>query len=243
MSIPVALLNDTRIVLCDERTGGLGGSFYNNPHLQPYSPLPLRWCFDQLIRYEHATLIDVGASTGCFTLLSALHPDLTVHAFEPVDLTRRVLGENVYLNDLIEKVVVNRLGVSNYDGVGTMHVVNDEGGLGVSILNGEPAYHKKTHEVQIPVVTLDTYCEQYSVKPTFIKIDVEGQEKWVLEGARKTIEKYKPFLLYEYSQENCNQFGITARDTIEMIESWGYTWVSDGIDVQAVPHNWETIIR
>lgn len=92
MPIPVAILNDTRTVLCDERTGSLGGSFYENPHLQPYSPLPLRWCFDQLIRYEHATLIDVGASTGAFTLLSALHPDLTVHAFEPVDLARRVLG-------------------------------------------------------------------------------------------------------------------------------------------------------
>lgn len=242
MSIPVALLNDTRIVYCDERTGGLGGSFYNNPHLQPYSPLPLRWAFDQLIRYEHATLIDVGSSTGCFTLLSALHPDLTVHAFEPVPLTAMVLRENCYLNSILEKVTINQCGISNYNGFGTMHIVVDDAGKGVSILNGEPATHKETVPLEIGVVTLDSYCKQYNVKPTLIKIDVEGQEKWVLEGAKETIQKYHPFLLYEYSQENCNQFGIVARDTIAMIEGWGYTWVSDGIDVQAVPLNWETLI-
>jgi hypothetical protein len=37
--------------------------------LQPIQPLPLRWCFDQLIRYPKATLIDVGANTGSFTLM------------------------------------------------------------------------------------------------------------------------------------------------------------------------------
>lgn len=243
MSTPVALLNDTRVVLCDERTGSLGGSFYNNPHLQPYSPLPLRWCFDQLIRYPKATLIDVGSSTGSFTLLSALHPDLKVIAFEPVPLTNRVLRENIYLNGLVDKVTVNQVGVSNYNGTGILHSIKDIGGSGVSIVDGTPAAHKDCEDIEIGIVTLDTYCALHGIVPTFIKIDVEGAEKLVLEGAKETVERYKPFLLYEYSQENCNQFGITARDTIEMIESWGYTWVSDGIDVQAVPHNWETIIR
>lgn len=242
MSIPVALLNDTRIVQCDDRTGDLGGSFYNNPHLQPYSPLPLRWCFDQLIRYEHATLIDVGASTGSFTLLSALHPDLKVHAFEPVQYTYQILRENVYLNGLLDKVHCNYAAVSNYSGEGVLHTIQNIGGLGVSIVDGQPAWHKDTVASPINVVTLDEYCEAFEVVPTFIKIDVEGAEKYVLEGAAKTIEKHKPFLLYEYQQVNADQYGIVARDTIEMIEEWGYTWSSpEGLDIWAVHKHWEQI--
>ena len=244
MSIPVALLNDTRIVQCDERTGSLGGSFYENPHLQPYSPLPLRWCFDQLIRYEHATLIDVGASTGAFTLLSALHPDLHVWAFEPVSLSNQILIENCYLNGLLDgRVVTDKRAVSNYDGIGVMNVVKDNGGKGVSLLNGTPAWHKDTEPVKVSVVKLDTYCSQFEIKPTFIKIDTEGAEKYVLEGAEETIRKYQPFLLFEYQQVNADQYGYNIRDTIEMIENWGYTWVCpEGLDIWAVPKNWETKI-
>lgn len=242
MTIEVALLNDTRMVTVDDRTALLGGSFYKQPHLQPYSPVPLRWCFDQLIRYPSCTLIDVGASTGAFTLLSALHPDLLVHAFEPTELAYRVLQENVYLNNLTEKVIINRKAVSNYNGEGTSHTVDDIGGLGVSIVNGTPEYHKQTTPSPIEVVTLDSYCTAHSIAPRFIKIDVEGQEKYVLEGARNIIEKYHPFLLFEYQQVNADQYGIVARDMIEMIEEWGYTWtMPEGLDVFAVYKHWEEL--
>lgn len=240
MSIPVALLNDTRIVQCDERTGGLGGSFYNNPHLQVYSPLPLRWCFDRLIIYPKATLLDIGASTGSFTLLSALHPDLTVHAFEPVKVTRRILNENIYLNELTQKCFTYPFAVSNYNGDGIMNVIKDDGGKGVSLLDGKPAWHKDTEPTPVQVVTIDSFCETWNVKPTFIKADTEGNEKAVLEGAEETIYKYQPYLLFEYQQVNADQYGYNIRDTIEMIESWGYTWVCpEGLDIWAVPKNWE----
>ncbi len=240
MSIPVALLSDTRIVQCDERTGSLGGSFYNNPHLQPYSPLPLRWCFDQLIRYEHATLIDVGASTGAFTLLSALHPDLTVHSFEPVPLTRRVLQENVYLNNLNEKVIINSCGVSNYDGKGILHSVKDIGGSGVSLVDGLPAVHKDCDDIEIDVVTLDSYCALHGIEPRFVKCDTEGGELRVLQGAKETIEKYHPFLLIETSQENANQYGYNTHEVVKMVEEWGYQWRSpEGLDLWCVHRDWE----
>lgn len=242
MTIEVALFNDTRMVTVDDRTALMGGSFYLSPHLQPYSPLPLRWCFDQVIKYPKATLIDVGANTGCFTLMAKHHPDLTVHAFEPVDLAYRVLGENVYLNDLIDKVVINRMAVSNYNGQGVLHTIKDIGGLGVSMVDGAPAYHKDVNDTAIEVVTLDRYCEWYNVVPTFIKSDTEGAEKFVLEGAQGIIGKYHPFLLFEYSQENANQYGYPVHELITMIEDWGYTWVApEGLDIWAVHKDWENM--
>lgn len=42
--------------------------------------------------------------------------------------------------------------------------------------------------------TLDNICEKYNIKPTFIKIDVEGFEEKLINGAIETIKKYKPLI-------------------------------------------------
>lgn len=241
MTITVNLIGDTLPVLVDDQTDKLGGAFYYEP-LRPYSPLPLKWCYEQLIRYPKATLIDVGASTGCYTLLAKYHPDLTVHAFEPVPLTSGVLRENVYLNQLDSKVVVSRLGVSNYSGEGVLHSIKDLGGSGVSMVNGTPAYHKDCEDLPVRVVTLDDYCATFKVVPTFIKIDTEGGEKFVLEGALETIQRHHPFLLVEYSQENANQYGYPSNTIILMLEDLGYTWTNpEGTDLWCVHKEWEAI--
>lgn len=242
--ILVNLMDDRYPVMVDERSAQLGGSFYLNPDLQPYSPLPLKWAYQQLMHYEKATLFDIGASTGSFTLLSKHHPYLEVHAFEPVQLTSIVLRENVYLNQLSDRVIVNEVGISNYNGAGTMHVIKDIGGLGVSILDGQPAGHKDTEPFQVEVMTVDKYCKMFHATPTMLKIDTEGAEKLVLEGAQETIEKHHPFLLFEYQQVNCDQYGYRARDMIKMVEDWGYTWTCpEGLDIMAVPIGWETLIQ
>ena len=234
-------MNDSYEVVLDDRTATLGGSF-NPGDCQVYSPLPLKWAWEQLSRYPKATLIDVGASTGCYTLLSRYHPDLTVHAFEPVPLTNMVLRENVFLNDLMDKVTVNNCAVSNYNGTGIMHVVKSDGGKGVSIFEGKPAYHKDCEDVPMPCVTIDAYCALHGIAPTFIKIDTEGAELFVLEGARETIAKYHPFIITEYSNENADQFGYTASKLIEFMDEFNYVWSNpEQTDLWCVPVGWETL--
>ncbi len=241
MTITVNLIGDGFPVLVDDLTAQLGGSFYYEP-LRPYSPLPLKWCYDQLIKYSKATLIDVGASTGCFTLLAAHHPDLRVHAFEPVPLTCEVLRKNVDLNGLYPKVDVHQAGVSNYDGMATLHSIRSIGGSGVSMVNGTPAWHKAVDDSEITVVTLDQYCQTFNIAPRFIKIDTEGGEKFVLEGARQTIAEYHPFLLLEYSQENADQYGYAVNDLVKFVEEAGYTWVNpEGMDLWCVHREWEKL--
>jgi FkbM family methyltransferase len=243
MTITVNLVGDELPVLVDDRTAGLGGSFYYSP-LRPYSPAPLAWVWEQLKRYPRATLIDVGASTGCYSLLAAHHPGLNVYAFEPVPLTCSVLRANVRLNGAENRVKVFGKAVSNYNGVGVLHAVKDDGGKGVSIVDGKPAYHKDCEQSRVNVVTLDSICKRYNIAPTVLKIDVEGQELRVLEGATETIQRYKPFILAEYSQENADQFGIAASDTIKLLESWGYIWQNpEGNDIYATAIGWETIME
>lgn len=235
MTITVNLIGDTLPVIVDEQTARLGGSFYDEP-LRVYAPTPLRWCYEQLMRFPEAVLLDVGASTGCYSLLAAHHPGLTVYAFEPVPLTAEVLRANVRLNGLEKRVKVFEAGVSYYDGKGTVHVVKADGGKGISIVNGNPAWHKDCDPLPVNVLTLDAFCGHKRIIPTFIKIDVEGGEKFVLEGARKTIEAHRPFLLLEHSAENIAQYGYQPSETIALLDGWRYAWTEQpGADIWALP--------
>lgn len=50
-------------------------------------------------------------------------------------------------------------------------------------------------------VTVDKISEESNEKISAIKIDMEGMEKEVLDGAKKTIEKYKPTLIVEVNNQ------------------------------------------
>jgi len=241
MTIAVNLIEDRLPVLVDDRTATMGGSFYYEP-LRPYDGLPLKWVYDELLRYPKATLIDVGAHTGCYTLLAKHHPDMTVYAFEPVPLTHEVLQANIALNGLSHKVYDYQAGVSNYNGEGTLHSIKNVGGSGVSLVDGTPAYHKDYDNLPVQVITLDSFCKEFNVAPHCIKVDTEGGEKFVLEGAAETIQRYHPFLMVEYSQENANQYGYASNEVVAMIEAWGYTWRNpEGMDLWCVHKEWENI--
>ncbi|MDR2559298.1 MAG: FkbM family methyltransferase [Oscillospiraceae bacterium] len=52
-----------------------------------------------------------------------------------------------------------------------------------------------TKDKKIKTIKADTFCEKKQVKPTLIKIDVEGCERPALEGAAATLKKHKPKLI------------------------------------------------
>lgn len=233
MTINVNLVGDTLPVIVDDRTAGLGGSFYYEP-LRVYSACPHTWAWEQLQQHETAVLLDVGASTGCYALLAAHHPGLKVFAFEPVPKSAEVLRENVRLNDLEGRVRVYERGISNYDGYGIIHVVYPEGGSGVSILDGTPRPEKECVDKPVQVMTIDTFCEGLSIIPTLIKIDVEGGERMVLEGAARTIQQYHPQIIAEYEPMNTAQYGYNPHEITDLLEAWGYSYTNpEGNDVLA----------
>lgn len=235
------LIGDTCPVLVDDRCADMGGGFYYTP-LRPYSPAPLKWCMEQLQRYEKATLIDVGAHVGCYTLLAKHHLGLTVHAFEPVPNTVLVLRENVLLNELNDRVTINQKGVSSYNGTGNLYAIKSPQGSGISMVDGVPAHHKDVDKQLVKVVTIDSYVEAHKLEPTFIKIDTEGGEKMVLMGAKRTIAKYHPFIITEYSSENTGQYGYAPHDIVKLLEELGYAWTNpEGTDIWAVHLKWNEI--
>lgn len=139
--------------------------------------------FTELIR-EGDVVYDIGAHMGYYTLLaSTLVGDSgLVVSFEPLPANLAYLRRHVRLNKcdnvrIITACVSDRVGVCQFDresSSGTGHIADDG-------------------KLSFPTVTLDSLVEQGDIPPPdFVKIDVEGAEYLVLQGAQATISVVRP---------------------------------------------------
>ena len=159
--------------------------------------------------------IDIGASGGIYTL--ALVPfSNRIFSFEP-----RIEG----VRDLIEMtrflhlpIQVETIALSNTEGKAEMRMLLRD--LGRSTIAPENSLldpdGSPTQSTLVAKKTLDSYSLS---KVGFIKIDVEGHEKAVLEGAAKTIDSNRCNLLIEMEERHCQ--GV-VQSVKELFESKGY---------------------
>ncbi len=129
---------------------------------------------------EDAVCIDVGANIGYYSLLLAsLAPRGQVHSFEPIPRNFYLLNTSVLLNGF-DNVVLNCCAVGNKDGHTTFNVSADSAYS--SFLDTQRRERDST--ITVPVATLASYCQERGLRRIdFMKVDVEGAEKLVLEGA------------------------------------------------------------
>lgn len=137
---------------------------------------------------------DVGAATGFHTLIMArlVGRNGRVVAFEPLPENLVLLRENILLNGF-ENVAVVEVALSDRSRRGVLVAEGDDE---VSIALAEPGAGEAG--IEIDVTTADTILLDGSVPaPSLIKIDVEGAEIELLDGARETLKRHKPVLLVE----------------------------------------------
>jgi FkbM family methyltransferase len=133
--------------------------------------------------------IDVGANRGYYAFaLSKIAR--RVEAFEPYPpaalFARRKLGRNVR---------VHEAAVSNYRGSAALRIPQREGNIDVHFSATLKQVSAGQHrEITVPVVTIDQF-EFDDVG--FIKIDAEGSDMEVIDGARETIRRNRPNMLVE----------------------------------------------
>jgi hypothetical protein len=75
---------------------------------------------------------------------------------------------------------------------------------------------------------LDTFVTQFNLNQLdFIKIDVDGFEDKVFEGAKESIKKFRPFILFEFSPKEIISHGKTPNEVIEFLLKNNYTLFDD----------------
>ena len=125
--------------------------------------------------------VDVGANVGSYTLLACSVRGARGICFEPVPLTYQRLLDNLRLNDMTERVRAFNLGLS--DRQGELRFTVGENCMNHVLADGE----RSADAVKVDVVPLDSILESES--PTAMKIDVEGFESAVIDGASRCLDK------------------------------------------------------
>lgn len=138
--------------------------------------------------------VDVGANAGYYTLRAAelVGPGGHVFAFEPSPLIGSLLRDNVQLNSL-ENVTVRGEAVWSSCGEVSFFPSSDPHNSGTSSVlagRGPAAEH-----IKVPAVTLDSVVSNLRSKLAFVKIDVEGGEAAVFQGAEGMLSSGEDFLI------------------------------------------------
>lgn len=131
------------------------------------------------------TVYDIGAHAGFYTLIfSRLVGPGQVVAFEPFGPNVRYLLEHVRLNGLSNVRIVQ---AALADKAGLEGFSSDRHASENSLTGGTTA------PLLVPTLTLDEAVGTHGFPPPdLLKMDVEGAESRILEGARRTIDRHRP---------------------------------------------------
>lgn len=136
------------------------------------------------------TFFDIGANIGYHTL-GAAATGARVYAFEPVPRLRHRLTGNLRLNGLERRVMVSEIALSDRTGSAAFYLAKRVDDGSHSLIPGVPA--QSVEQITVRTVRLDDHLQARGVPhPTVMKIDVEGAEALVLDGAEALLDGAMP---------------------------------------------------
>ena len=138
---------------------------------------------------EGDNFFDVGANIGVFSIYAAKRfSDISCYCFEPEYSNLNVLKDNIVANDIMSKVTIYSVAISNTVGLSKLNLQDLTAGAAAHTESKEPI--DMTHEGYpvvwaegIATVSLDYISKELNVFPNVLKIDTDGNEDKVLEGA------------------------------------------------------------
>lgn len=189
---------------------------------------------------EGSVCIDVGSAAGLYTLaLSRLAgASGSVHSIEPLSFAHPGCSRLLRARDS-GNVRHHAVALGATQGQAVMKVPMRKSALvtGRSFLAQRACELGANEEfddhlsVTVEVDTLDELCNKNDVgRVDFIKIDVEGAELQVLQGAEGVIEAWRPAFLVEIEERHTARYGQHADEVVKWLDARGYamyTW--DGV--------------
>lgn len=183
--------------------------------------------FKSLIKKDDI-IIEIGGHIGYLTTyFSILSPMGKVYVFEPGRNNLPYLKANI---NGIENIVLLEKAVSDKNGTAPFYI-EDLTGQNNSLLpdyevfdlNKKNAFVKSERfKIMVQTITLDSFCDEYALKPDLIKIDIEGAELMALKGMIQTLRKSIPIIMVEITENWEKIFSILKEE--------GYTLFNENMD-------------
>lgn len=194
----------------------------NSQFCSIYSP-QYKYCYEpdvsgaiEIFLPQNGTFVDIGSNWGHHAFSSAIHKNAEVVIFEPNPLVFSDV-ENICkdLNIAKNRFELHNIGLSNFTGEITLEQKYFESGL-ASI---DPKFislrdhlalnilYKAAGIKALSYTTKVTTLDACNLKgASVIKIDAEGVELEILLGARETIKKFRPVIIFEYHSNDLTLF-------------------------------------
>jgi len=185
-----------------------------------YKAIELAQGFEKQVGKEVLTVFDVGAAIGeaAVPMLKAF-PRAQVYCFEPLpDSFKKLTERTKKFGDRIHRL---HFGLYNADAEQTFYVWDGHHD-GSSVI--KPPAIQKNHEIKIKTRTLDDVCKELGITHIdFMKIDVEGVEKEMLEGGRHMLP-HVDNVFVEISPHR-KGFSHDYIDVFEQLHAAGFTFM------------------
>lgn len=174
----------------------------------------------QYLLNKDSVFFDVGSNIGAYLYVANKYTVASaIYGFEPIpklyrNLKKAFSGMHIYPVALSNEEKQKQFKIPTIDGVKLM----PRGTLNTEYIeDGE----MDSTVFDVKTMRLDTFVETHGIHTIdLIKIDVEGHELTVIEGARKTIAQFSPTMIIEIEQRHHH---MDLNEIIDSIQRMGYT--------------------
>lgn len=171
---------------------------------------------------QNPIFVDVGANLGLILAHVLLKvPNVKIFAFEPGPKQRELLEMTLDKNHLNEKVTLYLDGLGKESGEAIFQTHDSKHIAKDGFIDTGRA--RKAHEIKINVTTLDAWWTSLNFpKVTVVKIDTEGAELWILQGAIKMLAEASPVLYLEIEPRNLRVYPYNHIDILKFLNENNY---------------------
>ena len=158
--------------------------------------------FRNFLNNSKPVIFDVGAYVGdTIKQFNSSFPESYIHAFEPFDESFSFLKSRFQKTD---KIFLNNIAVGDHSLANTkMYITQNKGSSSLlkptkdanEFWEGNPLLIQK--EVKVQTITIDKYCQENNIESIdILKIDVQGNELKVLQGAKRMLKEKRVKLIF-----------------------------------------------
>ena len=163
-------------------------------------------------------MLDIGANIGTTSIPRVVLGDFTcAYAAEPQDDNYRCLVGNVIENGLTGLVLPDRVAISSFNGTARLRRAAHMGGHQLMGIESRPRDSE-----EVPCLTLDTWLTGLRVAPEavrFVKVDTQGWDLHVLQGAADLLQSRQVVWQIEASPSMMKEAGSNVADLCALVQA------------------------
>lgn len=189
--------------------------------------------YKNIYKNNPKTIFDVGCNAGSLIkVLNHLNIKENIYCFEPHPYLSN------YTKNIYPFIKMNELCLT--DNIGTVNITFPQWSVGLSSIINRPVFDKLKSEgqqfktINVTSDTIDNYCKSNNIENIdFIKIDVEGAEKMVLDGAINMLKNNKIKMGIFEIGETLTDAGTNENEICNYLMEYNYI-----IEKNIVPNNY-----